>query len=346
MNHTTLTKKKRIPYVQLILFGFWPSFIKILLYKISGYKIGKGVRIGFGSIIKAKQVDIGQGTIIGAFTIIISSDLSIERFTRIGTFTYLDVNKLNIGEDSRINENVYVSGLSNPDSELRLGKRNLIMQYSFLNPTKPIILEDDVALGGLCCIFTHSSWQSVLEGYPVTFAPVTIRKNVWIAWRVFILPGVEIGENSTIAADSTVTADIPPHSLASGSPAKPVLSGERFWPRRLSDKAKKNIMDSIHNEFTEYLNFNGYTCKLTNEGNLTTISVDKPAGHIFYFPEEPQQVPGRSQDVIVNFSGNCQPDTPAMSINILEKQRRGSNRLGEEYVRFLSRYGIRFNRMD
>lgn len=50
--------------------------------------------------------------------------------------------------------------------------------------------------------------------------PVVIEDNVWIGEGVAILPGVTIGENSIIGANSVVTKTIPPNSVAVGSPAK------------------------------------------------------------------------------------------------------------------------------
>jgi acetyltransferase-like isoleucine patch superfamily enzyme len=49
---------------------------------------------------------------------------------------------------------------------------------------------------------------------------VIIGKNVWIGTRVIILKGVNIGDNSVIAAGSVVTRDIPANVLAGGVPAK------------------------------------------------------------------------------------------------------------------------------
>ena len=51
-------------------------------------------------------------------------------------------------------------------------------------------------------------------------APVTIGDDVWIGGGVIVLPGVTIGDRSTIAAGAVVSRDVPPDSLAVGSPAR------------------------------------------------------------------------------------------------------------------------------
>lgn len=50
--------------------------------------------------------------------------------------------------------------------------------------------------------------------------PITIGDNVWIGGGASVMPGVTIGEDSVIGAGSVVTKDIPPRSLAVGSPAR------------------------------------------------------------------------------------------------------------------------------
>lgn len=52
--------------------------------------------------------------------------------------------------------------------------------------------------------------------------PVIIEDNVWIGGNSTILPGVTIGNNTTIGAGSVVTKNIPPRVLAYGNPCRVV----------------------------------------------------------------------------------------------------------------------------
>lgn len=56
--------------------------------------------------------------------------------------------------------------------------------------------------------------------------PIVIDDNVWIGEMVCILGNVHIGKGAVIGAGSIVTKDIPPYSLAVGSPAKVIKSFE------------------------------------------------------------------------------------------------------------------------
>lgn len=49
---------------------------------------------------------------------------------------------------------------------------------------------------------------------------VVIEAEVWLGEGVCVLPGVRIGRSSIIGANSVVTRDIPPRSVAVGAPAR------------------------------------------------------------------------------------------------------------------------------
>lgn len=50
--------------------------------------------------------------------------------------------------------------------------------------------------------------------------PVILEDRVWLGTRVQVLKGVRIGHDSVVGAGSVVTSDIPPRSIAVGSPAR------------------------------------------------------------------------------------------------------------------------------
>jgi acetyltransferase-like isoleucine patch superfamily enzyme len=87
-----------------------------------------------------------------------------------------------------------------------------------------IVIEDDVLLGPNVSIYssTHNFediTQPVKEqGYNVS--GVLLKKGCWVGVNSVILPGVTIGQNSVIGANSVVTKDVPDFSIAVGSPAK------------------------------------------------------------------------------------------------------------------------------
>jgi putative colanic acid biosynthesis acetyltransferase WcaF len=50
--------------------------------------------------------------------------------------------------------------------------------------------------------------------------PITIGTDCWIATDVFVGPGVGVGDRTVVGARSNVLKDLPPDSVAVGSPAK------------------------------------------------------------------------------------------------------------------------------
>jgi acetyltransferase-like isoleucine patch superfamily enzyme len=347
----TLRKKKRIPFKQILLTGFLPSFIKVFIYRLKGYKIGKKVSIGFGSVISGRKVEIKDHAKIGFLTIIRGQEIKIGRFVSIGSTSFIDVNKFHVDDDSRIKEQVYVGGLFAPDSELIIGKRAIIMQFSFINPTKPIKIGDDTGIGGHCLLFTHGSWLSQLDGFPVTFAPITLGNNVWLPWRVFIMPGVRVGDNVVIGANSLVTMDIPSNCLAAGSPAKILKEN---YPPPLSDEKKAEILEEIFASFLKHLEYHSFQVNKYNHRTGFKIEVKKKKNcHTLIYVNKgnPCISVTNKKNVLVLDCMDLRLDgfkesAFQMIIDLRRKERIGTSEIGEEFAKYLSRHGIRFNRLD
>jgi acetyltransferase-like isoleucine patch superfamily enzyme len=49
-----------------------------------------------------------------------------------------------------------------------------------------------------------------------------IEDNVFLGERVVVLKGVRIGNGCVIGANSVVTQDLPPFTMAAGAPARPL----------------------------------------------------------------------------------------------------------------------------
>ena len=353
-----LVDSPRFPVWEIVLFGFLPSFLKILIYRMRGYKIGRRVSIGFGSVVVGKDVEIDEGARIAFFTIIRGRQIKIGRYATILSASFIDTERIEILEDARINEQVFIGGLSGPESHIRLGKRSRIFQMAFLNPSKPLIIGDDTGVGGDSLLFTHGSWQSLLDGYPVKFEPITIGNNVYIAWRVFIMPGVTIGDGATIGANSLVNKDIPPGCLAAGSPAK-VLKTPADHPQRKTTAEQDELTRNILNELLQYLSYHDMHIEVLQEEPLFRAAVKTTGSpvmvHNLYFTAQPSAKPpaemnGRTVFIALHeIADDARAEINAagsMWLDLKSHERCGSNDIGEEAAQFLSRYGLRFNRVD
>ena len=220
--------------------------------------MGRRVRIAFGGVIIGREVEIGDDVEIGLLAVVQGRRIRVGRHSSIGAMSYVSCEQIEIGEDARIREQVYVGGPQLPESRFALGDRTIVLQMANINPTKPVVIGDDTGIGGHCLIFTHGAWLNVLDGYPVTYEPVTLGRSVWLPWRVFVMPGSTIGDGSVIGANSLVTGTIPPYSLAVGSPAKVIRSAPEF-PRPLGPDDRATLVREMMQEFDRFVAYGGVT---------------------------------------------------------------------------------------
>jgi maltose O-acetyltransferase len=115
--------------------------------------------------------------------------------------------------------------LFNGEGEIRCGKNSYIGIGSSISSNKGY----HVFIGANCAIshnvrLYNNSYISNQDFnvFPrqVKYGSIEIGDGVWIGANVVILPGVTIGNNSIIGANSVVNIDIPPYAIASGIPCK------------------------------------------------------------------------------------------------------------------------------
>lgn len=78
----------------------------------------------------------------------------------------------------------------------------------------------DISHGVYSGAGTHSSPSELARDRILHTSPVSIGDNVWIGESVSILPGVQIGDNCIIGANSVVNKSIPDNCIAVGAPAR------------------------------------------------------------------------------------------------------------------------------
>lgn len=107
---------------------------------------------------------------------------------------------------------------------IRLGKRVFINSGCRFQDQGGIVIGDDCLIGHNVVLATLNHALDPAHRGDMHPAPIVIGANVWLGANVTVLPGVTIGDNAVVGAASVVTKDVPPNSVAVGSPARVVRS--------------------------------------------------------------------------------------------------------------------------
>lgn len=107
---------------------------------------------------------------------------------------------------------------------IRLGQGVYANHNLVILDCAPVSIGDQVLIGPnvVLSTATHPT-DAALRATGAEYAlPIRIWDRAWIGASVTLLPGVEIGENSTIGAGSVVTKSVPANCIAVGNPCRVV----------------------------------------------------------------------------------------------------------------------------
>jgi lipopolysaccharide O-acetyltransferase len=109
---------------------------------------------------------------------------------------------------------------------LSIGKRVGIRPYCMISAAESIVIEDDVIIAAFSSVIdsdhTYALGRPNVMHNPLETAPIRIGRGTWIAERVAVLRGADIGRCCIIGANSVVKGKIPDYSIAVGAPARVV----------------------------------------------------------------------------------------------------------------------------
>ncbi len=295
-----------------------PNILKIPLYRMIGYKIGKNVKVGF-------------------MTIILGNDVTIEDKVKIGALNFFKMNKLSIGANSRIRSLNMMIG----PKDLKLGKRvQIVGPFTFMNLAENIELDDRCGIGSHSVFYTHGVYLPYTEGHPRKFGGIYLGKRVWSPAHVVFLPGVSIGNDSIIVVGSVINKSFPEDSLISGIPAKMISKANRLKTVMTRKELHKRMKEIIYNFMRDpYLqNF-----KIEKRDYELIIKNKKQYLIKLQFYEKIPNV--KKYDEVIIFGENIPKinDKKVSSFDLKRRKKILRGKLGKRFSKHLKTYGEYFD---
>lgn len=198
------------------LFGWIPTVVGLgirglmyrLILKMDGLAaIENGVRLRFASLISLKHgVYLDHGVYLHACPsgIEIGENTIVMHGAIMHVYNFRDL----------------------PHAGIKIGRDNLVGEYTVIRGQGGVSIGDRVYTSPFTQIlavnhvFSDPERPFVEQG--ITAQGIVIEDDVWLGSSCVITDGVRIGKGAVVAAGAVVTADVPPHTIVAGVPARMV----------------------------------------------------------------------------------------------------------------------------
>ncbi len=207
--------------------------------------LGDRVSIGDGTRIRGGRIELRDGVQIGRnVDIQVTERLVVGKHSLVGDETIVAGRRVDLGREFYTNHHAEIGGGScfERTSSLKVGHWGHMGSYSMINTAMPVVIGDEVGMGRFTNLYTHGAYLSLAEGFPVSFAPITLGSRVWLP-SATVNPGVTIGDDVVVGVGSLVAKDIPSRCLAVGIPAKVIR--ENFPTKPPEDQVRHAIAEQF-----------------------------------------------------------------------------------------------------
>lgn len=115
-----------------------------------------------------------------------------------------------------------------------------------------------VTISGRVTFVNHDGGTWVFRHLPryrdvIKYGRIVIHDNCFIGAGATILPGVSIGPNSVVAAQSVVAHDVPANTVAGGVPARVLMTVEEYAEKALTQNPRYDVDAYRANKVAELL---------------------------------------------------------------------------------------------
>jgi len=137
--------------------------------------------------------------------------------------------RLELGDGTHFEPNVWLTGPA--PARIRIGAGCFLNQGVMVAAVELVEIGDHSMFANGCFVtdgahrFDDPEKPVPWQGF-TSKGPTRIGDNVWCGANVVVTSGVTIGRRCVIGANSVVTSDIPPYSIAAGAPAKVIRKVE------------------------------------------------------------------------------------------------------------------------
>ena len=107
---------------------------------------------------------------------------------------------------------------------LEIGDRTTLNYGTSISAHLHVQIGADCRIGPYTNIIDNNFHDILDRSVTPPSRPVIIGKNVWIAGRAVIVPGVTIGDDAVIGVGAIVMESVPARTVVMGNPARPVAS--------------------------------------------------------------------------------------------------------------------------
>lgn len=139
---------------------------------------------------------------------------------------------ISIGNNFTSTKSVRIHAWKNSDDKdrirIEIGNNVTITDHCYISGINKIRIGNGVLVGSNCFITDNFHGNAERDDLDIAVekrkidskGAVIIGDNVWIGRNTCIMPNIKIGQGAIVGANSIVTHDIPPYSVAAGVPAR------------------------------------------------------------------------------------------------------------------------------